>query len=239
MEHSYNGWPASKDKSQINIVDLRVTINRVVYAFPGGCKGGDVHTIFTHFLMRYHAEVESLGRGHSDEWGFCYRPNKNNPDEISCHGSGTAIDVNASEHPNGKARTLTSAQVVRLRRLLDFYEGVIKWGGDFQHTKDEMHYEIHGGPTDVARIARKIKGDGHKTIHNPYRPYMADCHIGDKGNQVSFVEWALGQPITGSFDANLKRLVTQFQTRHTECGKADGWVGVKTRAVLDKIQRHS
>jgi hypothetical protein len=153
---SYNGWPASTDKTAIGIVPLNVTLDGVTYSFPGGCKGGDVYTIFTHFLPRYHRLVEPLGLGHDDEWGYAYRQNRN-ADNLSCHASGTAVDVNASEHPNGQRRTLTSEQVRDLEDVLHFYEGVLKWGGDFHGTADEMHYEINRDSAEVHRIALKIQ----------------------------------------------------------------------------------
>lgn len=153
--NSYNGWPASQDRESIEIVPLDLDINGTVYAFPGGCKAGDVHTVFSHFLRRYHMLVEPLGLGGADEWGYAYRKNRNS-DNLSCHSSGTAVDVNSAKHPNGSARTLTAKQLATLRDVLAAYEGVIKWGGDFSGTKDEMHFEIHGTEADVARIAEKI-----------------------------------------------------------------------------------
>jgi hypothetical protein len=156
MNYSYNGWPASDDKTVIDIVPLRIAASSVTYDFPGGCKAGDVHTIFSHFLPRYHAHVESLGLDGADEWGYSYRKNRN-ADNWSCHASGTAVDVNSERHPNGAKRTLNREQVKALRIVLAFYEGVVKWGGDFETTSDEMHYEIHGDETDVARLAHKIR----------------------------------------------------------------------------------
>ena len=34
-------------------------------------------------------------------WGYEFRANVNNPSQLSCHASGTAIDYNANRHPNG------------------------------------------------------------------------------------------------------------------------------------------
>jgi hypothetical protein len=165
---SYNGWDASPDKTSIGIVPLEITVRGETFRFPGGCKGGDVHTIFTHFLPRFHVRVEPLGDGGADEWGYAYRKNRN-ADNLSCHASGTAVDVNSSEHPNGARRTFTTDQVTALRTLLATYDGVLKWGGDFHGTTDEMHFEINGTPDEVHRLAVKLtspaplKGDQDMT----------------------------------------------------------------------------
>lgn len=153
MRTSYNGWTASKDKTSLGIVPLEVC----GHSFPGGIKGGDVAVIFTHFLERYDAQVEPLtSPGPDDEWGYAYRQNRN-ADNLTCHASGTAVDVNAQRHPNGKANTLSATHLAALRTVLAFYEGVIKWGGDFTGTRDEMHYELHGTEADAKRIADKIR----------------------------------------------------------------------------------
>lgn len=156
MNTSYNGWAASPDPHTIGIVPLDILIDGHTYSFPGGCKGGDAQTIFSDFLPKYHRLVEPLGLGGADEWGYSYRQNRN-ADNLSCHASGTAVDVNSRRHPNGARRTLTALQVAHLRKLLTFYEGVLKWGGEFTGTPDEMHYELHGTGADIHRIALKIR----------------------------------------------------------------------------------
>jgi hypothetical protein len=152
-ETSYNGWPASPDPHAIGVVPFTAA----GVSFPPGVKGGDVAYLFHDFLTQYDARVERLkSPGAADEWGYSYRRNRN-ANNLSCHASGTAVDVNAQRHPNGQAHTLTAAQVKALRAILAVYEGVIKWGGDFAGTKDEMHYEIHGTKADVTRVAAKVR----------------------------------------------------------------------------------
>lgn len=148
MITSYNGWPASPDPAEIGVKPFTFA----GYDFPAGVKAGDVAVLFRYFLAQYHTRVESLAYySGGDEWGFAYRQNRNAAN-LSCHASGTAIDVNATRHPNGKANTLTAAQVAELRRVLKECGGAIRWGGDFSGTKDEMHYEVCKTPEEVRRV---------------------------------------------------------------------------------------
>lgn len=149
---SYNGYPASRSPTRIGVEPFEVAGHR----FPAGVKRGPVAQVLAYVVLRWHLEVEPLGLpGPKDEWGYNYRPNRNNPNTLSCHASGTAVDVNATRHPNGKRRTLKPAQVKQLRRILADVDDVVRWGGDFS-TPDEMHLEICQPPAEVARVARRL-----------------------------------------------------------------------------------
>jgi peptidoglycan hydrolase-like protein with peptidoglycan-binding domain len=196
MTTSYNGWPASPDPKAIGIVPL--TVAR--HSFPGGVKGGDVATVFRYFLVNYHLRVESLALGSSpDEWGYSYRQNRN-ANNLSCHASGTAVDVNATRHPNGARNTLSSAAVARLRVLQHEVGGVIKWGGDFSTTKDEMHHEIHGTAAQVHTVATRLKAVAW---------FKRELYRGCRGEDVKRLQRWLHVPDDGIFgtgtEAALKR----------------------------------
>jgi hypothetical protein len=148
---SYNGWPASTDPAAIGITHLDLPGHP--NAFPPGVKSGDVATILGYVAAQLHARVEPMGDGC---WGYSYRKNRN-ADNLSCHASGTAIDYNAPRHPNGKSGTFTAAQVAEIRKILSECGGIVKWGGDFHGTKDEMHFEIHGNTADVKGIAVRLR----------------------------------------------------------------------------------
>lgn len=186
MTTSYNGWPASPNKADLGGLD-----DREVPGAPGvkllpGVRAGDVATVLFDFAGKFHAHVEPLIAGHC--WGFAFRPDANNPRLLSCHASGTAIDLNAPEHPNGKRGTFTAEEVSVLRGLLAGYAGVIVWGGDFTGTDDEMHFEIHGTAAEVAAVAAKIH-----TAPAPHHWVGHDAtghgegfraHLGDQGPAV-------------------------------------------------------
>src|SRR5690606_34921728 len=70
--------------------------------------------------------------------------------------SGTAIDYNATRHPNGRRGTWTPAQVAEIRRILAELGGVVRWLADATGTPDEMHFEIKGTPAQVAAVAARL-----------------------------------------------------------------------------------
>jgi hypothetical protein len=88
-----------------------------------------------------------------DEWGYSFRDNVNKPGQLSCHASATAIDWNATKHPNRIEFTFTREQVREIHKLLDELEGVVRWLEGY----DEMHFEIRGSAADVKRVADKIR----------------------------------------------------------------------------------
>lgn len=153
MATSSNGYLASPDREAVNAKTFRVA--RV--EFPAGVRGGDVHVILRYVARELARTVEKPRSGWC--WGYAYRPNRNNPSQLSDHSSATAIDYNAPAHPNGKAGTFSADQVRQIRRILDFCESTVKWGGDYHNIKDEMHFGISDAttPADVARVARKIR----------------------------------------------------------------------------------
>ena len=61
-------------------------------------------------------------------------------DRLSCHSSGTAIDLNATRHPLGKVGTFPAEKVPMIRALAKKYG--LKWGGDYKGRADEMHFEV-------------------------------------------------------------------------------------------------
>lgn len=141
-EYSYNGWPASPDKAAIGVVSHPVV--------PGGAKAGDVTTVLGYVARQFHARVEALIDGWS--WGYTYKTNANNPSQLSCHASGTALDLNAPNHPNGSGGTFTAAQVTTIYTILAEVEGAVSWLQGY----DEMHFEICVSATTLAGVAARL-----------------------------------------------------------------------------------
>lgn len=97
-----------------------------------------------------------------DDWPYAYRPVRGYS-TWSNHASGTAIDLNATDHPLGKAGTFTDAEVQIIHRMLRARfvpKGgtipVIRWGGDYRNRKDEMHFECALSLPYQEEIARKL-----------------------------------------------------------------------------------
>lgn len=153
-------WPAAADPAVFGgLVPLVVGTE----SFAPGIRGGPVHVVLSYVATQLDARVEPVAYpgGHpADDWGWNYRPNKNNPAEISTHGRGVALDYNATRHPNGRRGTFTLEQVAMIRRILREAGGLVLWGGDFP-TPDEMHFELDtdASPEQVAAVAARLQGD--------------------------------------------------------------------------------
>lgn len=150
---SSNGYLASPDPDVINVGVFHVA----GFDWPQGVRKGDVMVILRYVAKEFARTVEKPRKGWC--WTYAFRPNVNNPDQLSDHSSATAFDVNAPAHPNGKSGTFSAAKVRAIRKILAFCEGTVKWGGDYRFTKDEMHFGISDVTTrqDVARVADKIR----------------------------------------------------------------------------------
>lgn len=146
MATSYNGWPASPDRAEINVIASDW--------FPGGVKGGDVTTVLRYVVEQLNARVEPIVSGWC--WGYTYKQNVNNPSQLSCHASGTACDWNAPDHPNGSSGTFTSAQRGQIYAILDEVQGAVDWLEGY----DEMHFEIAVNAHDLAIVAASLPGGG-------------------------------------------------------------------------------
>lgn len=129
------------------------------YPNPSGVKiplrRGAAGYVLAHFIRRFHNQVENLNR--TDCHGYNRRQIAGT-DEWSNHASGTAVDLNATKHIYGAEGTFNDQQVRELRELLDKYDGVIKWGGDYRITKDEMHFEIVADRRTVRDLAERLRG---------------------------------------------------------------------------------
>ena len=148
MLQSYNGWPASKDPAEIGIKS---------YAVPGTTLklrcAEKVAPLLIGFAAEFHELIEPLDEGGLDDWGYCYRDVRGVPGKLSNHSSGTAIDLNASKHPLGKAGTFEASKVPMLKALAKKY--ALTWGGQWTR-RDEMHYEISINEAQVAALITKL-----------------------------------------------------------------------------------
>ena len=145
METSYNGYPASKDPDAIKIKSYPV-------------KGTDrklkcaesVGPLLAAFAADFHELIEPIDEGTFDDWAYAYRMVRGNPTKLSCHSSGTAIDLNATKHPLGKAGTFPAEKIPMLRALAKKYG--LKWGGDFKSRPDDMHFEVNVTPAKAKEL---------------------------------------------------------------------------------------
>lgn len=156
--NSYNGWPANDDKSAIDVVPFGDAYG---LPFPGGVRDGDVRIVLGYVCVQLHYRVESCVSGW--DWGYTFKQNVNNPSQLSCHASGTAVDWNAPIHPNGSSDTFTNAQIGTIYEILDEVQGAVNWLQGY----DEMHFEICVGADTLARVAASLPPIGPTPAPTP------------------------------------------------------------------------
>ena len=137
---SQNGWPASPTGSAIGIVTLALPLTKGTKTVQVTSRAADVFTEIIQWWDRNVEPVETLG-------GYDYREIRGyeGSGTISNHGSGTAIDINASKHllgATGTVPTATAAMITAKAASLG-----LKWGGDYRGRKDDMHFEVVFSPT--------------------------------------------------------------------------------------------
>lgn len=148
MRTSQNGWPASKDPDDIGIVSKRVPGTNLKLRVADA-----VAPLLISFARDFHADVERINDGQLDDWGYAFRDIRG-ATTLSNHASGTAIDLNATQHPLGAENTFTEEQARTIRRLCRKYG--LRWGGDYRNRKDEMHFEIALNAQQVRNLIRTL-----------------------------------------------------------------------------------
>lgn len=114
----------------------------------------------TGFILAYigetiHQKVEHITVG-TDDYGYARRLIRGSTNTWSNHSSGTAMDLNSLQHPLGALNTWTPKESRRIRKLLREVYGVVRWGEDYQHRKDGMHFEIASDRVTVEMTARVL-----------------------------------------------------------------------------------
>ncbi|TFH69932.1 M15 family metallopeptidase [Cellulomonas sp. HD19AZ1] len=146
---SQNGWPVILDPYDERLVALP--------GVTGGVRAGDVATVLGHVVARIDAEIAPVEE--TSSWGWAHREVRGGGD-VSNHASGTAVDVNAPQHPMGEEGTFAPDELATLRSILEDVAPAVVWGGDFGGRKDEMHFEVVGGPDVVAEVAARLAAGG-------------------------------------------------------------------------------
>jgi hypothetical protein len=146
---SQNGWTASKVRAEIGIESFTIPGTNIKLA----CAKA-VAPLLVGFAAEFHELIEPIDEGTLDDWGYAYRDVRGSTNNLSNHSSGTAIDLNATQHPLGKVGTFPIEKVPMIRALAKKY-GLI-WGGDYRNRKDEMHFEIALTPAKAAALIEKL-----------------------------------------------------------------------------------
>jgi hypothetical protein len=150
MIKSANGWTASKNRAEIGIESFTVPGTKLKLA----CAKS-VAPLLVGFAAEFHELIEPIDEGTLDDWGYAYRDVRGSTTSLSNHSSGTAIDLNATQHPLGKVGTFPIEKVPMIRALAKKY-GLL-WGGDYRNRKDEMHFEVTLTPAKAAALIKKLE----------------------------------------------------------------------------------
>lgn len=224
MAVSYNGWSASPNPADFGGLAKLIVAGE---SFAPGVRAGDVHTVLEYVATQLHLRVEPVVRNdwhQADDWGYNYRPNTNNPRQLSCHASGTAIDYNATRHPNGKSGTWTREQRAEIEKILGEVDNVVRCLFGY----DEMHFEICADAPAVARVATRLRGE---LVEEGRYPVLRK---GSKGVNVSVLQNHMNRVypaysrlrVDGDFGPATEAVVREFQRRAGLV--VDGIVGPKT-----------
>lgn len=185
METSYNGWPASPNPDAINAewFEVPTVPNRkfrtVQVAAP----------LFKYLIRRFNAEVDPLLGGVMDEWSYAYRQARA-ANALSCHASATAVDLDATQFPMGRAN-MTKAQRKAVGSILGATRKQFRWGGDFRMPyTDEMHFELVKGTTP-ATVKAAISVMGLHPDGRVMRP--SDVGPGADGPKTRLLKQALAK----------------------------------------------
>jgi hypothetical protein len=152
---SQNGWPAYAVASNFS----RFT----AAGWRGWAANADVAVIFTELVTRFNAEVEPIAGPLLDDWSWADRLVRDSTSEVSNHGSATAIDLNATQHPRGVHGTFSTPKTAAVRKILadlcdDSGRPILRWGNDYVSAPiDSMHFEINDDPAHTKQAADRIR----------------------------------------------------------------------------------
>lgn len=179
MTYSYNGWSASPSPSAIGIRTFTVPGTRRTVPLRDSAGA-----VLVYMAGWWDDNIEDIEQGIMDEWGYAYRYTRG-ARSLSCHASGTAMDINATHYPRGTARmTLVKKTKVRyLVRKVNNAAGkrLVNWGGEWSGSScDQMHIELAAGTNamDVRRAMIKLTVvpiiDVSRTVH----AFKSDSKVG-------------------------------------------------------------
>lgn len=177
-------------------------------------RKGDCSVLLLHFAAWWHKNISPLKQAQCG--GYNNRVIAGSKRK-SNHASGTAEDLNWQEFPQGPRRT-TAAQRDKIHKQLAYYEGALRWGGDYSAGNlDEMHVEINAGSAKVTAVADKIRKDAMPKA---------------LPKRVAVVSAAIPQLKQGDSDADFEGYNTIVRMQRIVGAADDGEWGPKTTAKI-------
>lgn len=223
MATCQNGWPVIFDSSSSQLTRIPKIIGKV--------HGGDVAVILTDIVLYVDRYIEDVDQG-EDDWGHAVRPIRGKTKGYSNHAGGYAVDVNAMRHPRGAINTFAAAQRAAIRARLKYYEGTLRWGGDYNlliSKRDDMHFEIVGSPSAVKRVADKIRRANDGKVEEVTKPTGSTSKPAPKTKTV----WK------GISVKDAKKIQKLLKALGIYSGALDGVYGEMTRAAVKRYQERA
>lgn len=225
---SQNGWTLIWDSSGLDRSPIPGTTRTIEL------RAGAVRVVLDYLCAEFHDRVEALDEGQRDDWGWAEPVPIPGSSTFSNHGSGTAVDLNATRHPWGERETFGAAQVAAIEDILLELKGTVRWGGHYTGKTDEMHFEINASESRVSEVATAL-GGSRGDLPDP-RPRLLS--LGSTGSQVAAVQARLNRDyprhsrleVDGDYGPSTEAVVREFQLRSGL--SVDGVVGPETRLRL-------
>lgn len=154
MSTSQNNWPALITREKIHNWVIPARNGKIVLPLRNGSAG----TVLSFVALKI-AEIAKVDLDFkADDWGYAMRPIRGYSTTLSNHASGTAMDLNATDHPLGATNTWTKEQRDKIQHILDdpILENCIRWGANYHGRKDEMHIEIVKDLPTLERVAKRV-----------------------------------------------------------------------------------
>lgn len=227
---SANGWSAN-DRSMI-----------ASYRLPGGkvaLRKGDVSVVLLWCANRWHETVEPLVW--PGIWGYAERPIRGSSSTLSNHASGTAIDINAPQHPLGTdpRANFSALEIYAVQAILEYCEGAVRWGGSYSGRKDGMHLEINAGAAHVRHVADKIRDHQDRAsvvepVKAPSLPVSKDICMLIKTQPDKTKPVTLAALLSGPMFVGLGPTETPSDEQARQMGMPVLWVEYGTWQDLDR-----
>lgn len=229
MATSQNGWTVITSGSSEKLTSIPKIIGRV--------KKGDVATVFTDLVEFFDKNIEDVDKG-KDEWGYAFRSIRGQSSGYSNHASGTAIDLNATQHPMGARGTFSDAQEKKIRAMLkERYLGKIRWGGDYQNRADEMHFEVNCNAADLKKVVAHLEKLNDKGSSSG----SSSSGSSSKSDDLPTISLkTLKQQSTAkrrTKSTNVLRYQKALKAAGYDPGAIDGYFGPRVRNATSKLQK--
>jgi len=152
MATAQNGWTGITSASSPLLHDWHIPCKGGIRTVP--LHRGSAGFLLCHFAMWWDEAISPVLGGIYDEWGWNYRF-IGNSNTLSNHAPATALDIDATQFPQGR-HNLTAKQRSLIQRRMTFFGGTLAHGAFYRTTVDEMHVEINRQLPEVERKARSL-----------------------------------------------------------------------------------